>query len=277
MVCVLLHPFSHRVSLATIGVCVFCAVTSVAALFILLTERKKMMKKILALLLALFMCLALCACGNGSQATTHTEKVTTEQTTEHEEIIPSKEELLQSAEEVTLEQIQDAELDKVVKAKQLYCGKTLLLSGIIHDIEEGRARLCVESAFDTGGILVYLSNEEILLLHEGQKIVVVGQTSEDTETYIFGNNNESQLITMSNAYMVQDTFRISGEAWSANEDFAPAFDFSVEDLWYSPLLYFAESVDTSVFPDKERTITVEGKFIYDGATLSEIVDAIIVE
>ncbi len=31
---VLLHLFSHRVSLATIGVCVFCAVTSVAALFI---------------------------------------------------------------------------------------------------------------------------------------------------------------------------------------------------------------------------------------------------
>ena len=31
-VCVL-RPISHSVSLATIGVCVFCAVTSVAALF----------------------------------------------------------------------------------------------------------------------------------------------------------------------------------------------------------------------------------------------------
>ena len=32
--CAFLRPISHSVSLATIGVCVFCAVTSVAALFI---------------------------------------------------------------------------------------------------------------------------------------------------------------------------------------------------------------------------------------------------
>ena len=34
-----LRPISHSVSLATIGVCVFCAVTSVAALFILGGEK----------------------------------------------------------------------------------------------------------------------------------------------------------------------------------------------------------------------------------------------
>ena len=34
---------SHKVSLATIGVCVFCAVTSVAALFIFI-DRKDVMK-----------------------------------------------------------------------------------------------------------------------------------------------------------------------------------------------------------------------------------------
>ena len=32
--CAFLRPISHSVSLATIGVCVFCAVTSVAALFV---------------------------------------------------------------------------------------------------------------------------------------------------------------------------------------------------------------------------------------------------
>jgi len=44
------RPISHLVSFATIGVCVFCAVTSVAALFIL---EEKEMKKIIALVMCL--------------------------------------------------------------------------------------------------------------------------------------------------------------------------------------------------------------------------------
>ena len=37
MLCVL-RPISHSVSLATIGVCVFCAVTSIATLFVFIDE-----------------------------------------------------------------------------------------------------------------------------------------------------------------------------------------------------------------------------------------------
>ena len=37
--CAFLRPISHSVSLATIGVCVFCAVTSVAALFYFTEEK----------------------------------------------------------------------------------------------------------------------------------------------------------------------------------------------------------------------------------------------
>ena len=50
MLCVL-RPISHSVSLATIGVCVFCAVTSVAALFIYGGEIMSVIINILAFII----------------------------------------------------------------------------------------------------------------------------------------------------------------------------------------------------------------------------------
>ena len=252
------------------------------------------MKRLIAAILVLCMCVGFYGCSNALE-----EQVSTTQPTEEQETLPpseidptkeptqntekvfSKEELLNTAEETTIEQISTDTFNSVVKAKQLYCGKVLKLSGVVYEIEEGHIILRAEQhvALGKAGITVSLSNEDLMLLNKGQKIMVVGQTAEDTETHIdaVNNNYESHLFVMTQAYIIQDTFRISGEVWSANDDFMPAYNFSVEDLWYSPLVYFAEGVDTSVFPDADRTITVEGKFIYDGKNLSDVVDAIIVE
>lgn len=227
------------------------------------------MKKTIAILLAFCLCVGLCACGQDSTADSTTAP--------SEEAVPTQEELLQAAEEVTLDQIGDDQKDNELKAKQLYCGKALKITGIIRDIEPGLARLCGEGSFNVGVILVHLPDDVLISLHEGQKVVVVGQTAEEFETYTYSSGSDVQLIAMTTAYVIQNTFSISGIAWSANDDFAPAFNFDLEGTSFSPLIYFAESVDISVFPDKNRTITVEGKFIYDSGSLSDILDAIIVE
>ena len=60
--------------MATIGVCIFCAVTSVAALFIFIDRKdEKQMKKTIAILLALCLCIGLCACGGNSDPTEPTK------------------------------------------------------------------------------------------------------------------------------------------------------------------------------------------------------------
>ena len=59
-------------SLATIGVCVFCAVTSVAALFIFSNRKEEQkMKKMLAILLVSCLCIGLSACGGKKTQTAH--------------------------------------------------------------------------------------------------------------------------------------------------------------------------------------------------------------
>ena len=60
--------------MATIGVCVFCAVTSVAALFIFIDRKEaKQMKKTVTILLVLCLCIGLCACGGNSDPTEPTK------------------------------------------------------------------------------------------------------------------------------------------------------------------------------------------------------------
>lgn len=250
------------------------------------------MKRLIAVILLLCMCVGFYGCSDVSEEQVSTappteeqetasssEIVSTEEPTQNTEKAFSKEELLNTAEEVSLAQINTETFSNAIKAKKLYCGKVLKLSGVVYEIEDDRVILRVAEEFSIGkaGIAVNLPDESLILLQKGQQVTVVGMTNEDVEEYAVTPVWTTMLYVMSQAYIVQDTFRITGEAWSTNDDFMPAFNFSVEDLWYSPLVYFAEGVDTSVFPDNERTITVEGKFIYDGEKLSDIVDAIIVE
>ena len=58
-----------------------------------------------------------------------------------EESIPTKEEMLAIAEEYSSSDIQNDSIENIVKAKQKYCNKTLLLSGMVRNIEEDHIEL----------------------------------------------------------------------------------------------------------------------------------------
>ena len=77
------------------------------------------MKKLIALLMAATMAFSLCACGGGAAETPAAE-----------DLVPSKEEMLAVAEEFSAYNIQNDSIDNIVRAKQTYCNKTLLLSGL---------------------------------------------------------------------------------------------------------------------------------------------------
>ena len=229
------------------------------------------MKRMASLILAILVGLLLCACGSNAE---------TAQTTEPTEKVVSKEEMLQSAEEIPLVQINDDTFDNIVKAKQLYCGKVIKLSGIVYQIQEGRVILRAEEHNTLGkaGIAVSLSDEELMLLGKGQKIDVVGQISDDTENYvnIANFNYESTFFLMTQAYVVQDRYEVTGELGGANTSFEPSYDFAIGGSNFYNRVYFAENVDTSGIDMNKDVITVEGKLIYDGDSIYVVEDATIV-
>ena len=57
-----------EICLATMGVCVFCALTTVGALFIFLDQKggRKEMKRICAIFLVICLCLGICGCSGGN-------------------------------------------------------------------------------------------------------------------------------------------------------------------------------------------------------------------
>lgn len=95
------------------------------------------MKKLLALILAAALALSLAACGGGSGAgdtnTPSTPSTGNGDTTSTD--TPSggmtKEEMLEQAIECSEDTINDDTLDNMARAKQTYCGKTLLIEGQI--------------------------------------------------------------------------------------------------------------------------------------------------
>ena len=116
------------------------------------------MKKIIALFLAMLLSLTLCACG--------TKKA------------PTKEEMLSVAVETHASGIELDSFKNIASAKQKYCNKTLLLSGMVRKIKEDYIEISASYA-PNYMVDVYLPLEELVNLEEGQYITVVGTTTDE--------------------------------------------------------------------------------------------------
>ncbi|MBQ4561415.1 MAG: hypothetical protein IJA55_03670 [Clostridia bacterium] len=240
------------------------------------------MKKLLALLIAVIMCVSLFACGNNEvkeeqKDSAAAESDTVEKVEEPEEVLMTKEEMLKVAEAVDIKDINNDTLDNIARAKQLYCGKTLLLSGFISEINEDHVVLSTTTSVK---VKVYLPIEELIdpIMEDGLKITCVGQTSDDisTETSMAaGYEFEHRMYSMENAYFVSATTEkeIVLHYNPSLYELMDEINYSVGDsnVWYT--ITFADSVDVTTLPSEETEMTVSGKIYSDG----DIVDAVIVE
>ena len=185
------------------------------------------MKRILALFLVIGMCLSFAACG---------------------EKTPTKEELLEVAEEVKAVDMHNNSMQNIVSAKEMYCNKTLLINGIVREIKENY--IILSGSFGSEYVVdVYLATEEIVKLQKGQSITVVGnitdeisETSNDIGEYTINTKHYQMPV----AYLESDTIELTGLLKGVNNSYAPAFNISINDSNVYMLIYFADSVDISV-------------------------------
>ena len=234
------------------------------------------MKKALSLILALVLCLSLCACGSdkGKDNTNNTGK-------NPEATTMSKEDMLAAAEVVTPSQITQDTNSNIAKAKQLYCGKVLEVTGVVAAVKENYVEIGVDTSVAGAVIDVYLPTEELLLLESRQKVTIVGKTndvtSETTSSGPMGMEWVKTHYTMPEAYLVNDTFEVSGKLFGKNQSYAPAYNFD-DGTSVTKLLYFADGVDLSVI-GSGATFTVKGKIYLGSINDTDFVirDAIIVE
>lgn len=234
------------------------------------------MKKVVSLILALVMCLSLCACGSdeGKDNTNNTGK-------NPEATTMSKEDMLAAAEVVTPSQITQDTNSNIAKAKQLYCGKVLEVTGVVAAVKENYVEIGVDTSVAGAVIDVYLPTEELLLLESRQKVTIVGKTndvtSETTSSGPMGMEWVKTHYTMPEAYLVNDTFEVSGKLFGKNQSYAPAYNFD-DGTSVTKLLYFADGVDLSVI-GSGATFTVKGKIYLGSINDTDFVirDAIIVE
>jgi len=212
------------------------------------------MKKILAFTLTLLMVLSLCACGGSSNAT--------------------KEDLMNSAESVSIDTIDNDTVSNIAKAKSLYCGKDLLIEGFIFEITEKYVSL-------SGGgnnvfIDAYLSADELAQVDTNQKIAIVGHTEEGIVKRPFsasGLSFDIQHYTMKTAYLVDDKFEIVGVLRGKNDSFENAYNIKIGNKDKLDLIYFSDEVDLSNLPfDKETTFVAK---VVRSYPLVKYMDAII--
>ena len=231
------------------------------------------MKQVISLLLALVLCLSLCACGGRNDTPDPTV------TNAPEEAVPTKEELLAQALAVDYTTINNDSFENLAKAKSLYCNATLKLDGTIYEIKEDHVRI---GNGLTWGVSVYLPTEDLIALEKWQRIVVVGNTTDE----IIEETNHAgtlSLYQMPEAYLVDDYFEYQVTLKGQNGSYDGAWNILLGDSDYANLVYFADGVDLSSFntssngnPGEKITILAKSKFenyttwVYYDATITAV-------
>lgn len=117
----------------------------------------------------------------------------------------TKEEMLEKSEKVTVYEISNTIELNVLRAKHLYCGKHLEITGEISKIYEDFF------VFKSNSLTfkVYLDEDELIDLNNQQYVTVVGKTSNKIKPYTekhSGYEKSLYNITMKNAYLVESFF-----------------------------------------------------------------------
>ncbi len=149
-------------------------------------------KNLLALLLALVMILSLAACGG-------------------EDAPPTKEELLETAEEVTVYRLEKDFYDNIVAAKENYVGKSFVVLGMVTKIMEDGCLLYYMNPSSSSRYLIKakLPIDELKQLEKKDVIRVVGTIADEIETEEYSTYTH-HYITLEDAYLVEEITEISG-------------------------------------------------------------------
>ena len=128
------------------------------------------MKKLLALILAAALALSLVACGGDSGAgDTNTPSGGNGDTTSTDTPSMTKEEILETAEDGDIYELNHLISENILNAKQSYCGKNLILKSTVDEIKED----CIVFNHGMGSVIVYLPSEDIVNLKTNQTITIV--------------------------------------------------------------------------------------------------------
>lgn len=229
------------------------------------------MKKLFALMLAAALALSLTACGGGTgdgsisgsgEGSTPGGGMT-------------KEEMLEQAIECSEDTINDDTLDNMARAKQTYCGKTLLIKGQVTEISSDYITMGRVNTY----IKVYLPVEDIVNLEYKQFITIVGNMGEEITEGTFAPDIPQKVYTyeVSPAYLVADTYEFTGTPIDENDSFPGAWNVEFSDVpnpEYRRLVYFDSSVDVSQYVGKEITFSAK---VVSGENSNTYSNAVIVE
>ncbi len=155
------------------------------------------MKRTLVLFLALLMALSLCACGGGDTP-------------------PTKEEMLENAEALTIDRLVKDFRGNIVAAKDTYVGKTFVIPGIVKKIKEDGCILYYSKNTPPSAYFVKanIPVDELKNLNVGDMIHVVGTITDGVEkgesSTVLGSTSTHDYITMENAYFVDKITELSG-------------------------------------------------------------------
>lgn len=200
------------------------------------------MKRILASVLALVMALSLCACG----ATT------------------SKDDILKNATAVDMDTIVSDTDSNIAKAKSLYCGKDLLITGYVVVISEDHIELDDSDTTLSSLVDVYLSSDDIANLESEQRITVAGHMSDKIEivqTTLNGYTFEDPHYSLNSAYLVNDRYEVSGvlgQKVEGSSAIPTEYNFKLGAENALAIISFADTVDVSSLPrDEEATYSAK--------------------
>ncbi len=237
------------------------------------------MKKLLALILAAALALSLVACGGDSGAgDTNTPSGGNGDTTSTDTPSMTKEEILETAEDGDIYELNHLISENILNAKQSYCGKNLILKSTVDEIKED----CIVFNHGMGSVIVYLPSEDIVNLKTNQTITIVGITNEE-----FVTTNESRDggpafdytdCVMEQAYLVTDRYEYTGIPKNENDSFPGAWNVefpNAANRQYLRLVYFDDTIDVSKYEGEE--IKFSAKAFRSSSSLFDYYDAIIIE
>lgn len=200
------------------------------------------MRRVLASVLALVMVLSLCACG----ATT------------------SNDDILKNAVAVDMDTIVSDTDSNIAKAKSLYCGKDLLITGYVVVISEDHIELDDSDTTLSSLVDVYLSSDDIANLESEQRITVAGHMSDEIETEqktLNGWTFEFKHYSLNSAYLVNDRYEVSGvlgQKVEGSSAIPTEYNFKLGAENALAIISFADTVDVSSLPrDEEATYSAK--------------------
>ena len=220
------------------------------------------MKRVIAISLALIMVLiAFAGCSKGGTSDTNDKQSSA-----------TKEELLEQATEVDMDDVSSDMEDNILAAKEKYFNKVLKTEGTV-EIKDDHVVIMGDDATNTF-MDVYLPTEELMNLKSMEKIAVVGETNdvlaEETQQ-VEGTKWTQYHFQMKNAYIVQDKFEIQLAITTDKDAEARECYIDVPNGSLAKVIQFAEGVDVATIPRYE-TITVSTKIIGGNYYEAEIIE-----